>query len=61
MKHRQGRRSVLSPEVISGIRRATAGVLAGALMIPEIKDYIIKATITAAEPQEVSVVGTVTI
>lgn len=35
-------------------------VLTGALMIAEIKDYIVKATITAAGPQEVSVVGTVT-
>ena len=35
-------------------------VLAGALMIAEIKDYIVKATITEAGPQEVSVVGTVT-
>lgn len=34
-------------------------VLTGALMIAEIKDYIVKATITAAGPQEVSVVGTV--
>ena len=29
-------------------------------MIAEIKDYIVKATITEAGPQEVSVVGTVT-
>lgn len=35
-------------------------VLTGALMIPEIKDYIVKTTITEAGPQEVSVVGTVT-
>lgn len=35
-------------------------VLTGALMIAEIKDYIVKATISAAGPQEVSVVGTVT-
>lgn len=35
-------------------------VLVGALMIAEIKDYIAKVTITAAEPLDVSVVGTVT-
>lgn len=35
-------------------------VLTGALMIAETKDYIVKATISAAGPQEVSVVGTVT-
>lgn len=34
-------------------------VLAGALMIAEIEDYIVKVTITAADPQKVSVVGTV--
>lgn len=34
-------------------------VLTGALMLPEVKDYIVKTTITAAGPQEVSVVGTV--
>ena len=34
-------------------------VLAGALMIAEIKDYIVKVTITDADPQKVSVVGTV--
>ena len=34
-------------------------VLTGALMIPEVKDYIVKVTVTEAGPQEVSVVGTV--
>lgn len=34
-------------------------VLTGALMLAEIKDYIVKVTITAASPQQVSVVGTV--
>ena len=34
-------------------------VLSGALMLAEVKDYIVKATITAASPQQVSVVGTV--
>lgn len=34
-------------------------VLSGALMLPEVKDYIVKVTITAASPQQVSVVGTV--
>ena len=35
-------------------------VLTGALMLAEILDYIVKVTITAAEPLDVSVVGTVT-
>lgn len=34
-------------------------VLSGALMVPEYKNYIVKGTVTAAGPQEVSVVGTV--
>lgn len=35
-------------------------VLAGALMLAEIKDYIVKVTVGDAEPVDVSVVGTVT-
>lgn len=34
-------------------------VLSGALMVPEYKNYIVKGTVAAADPQKVSVVGTV--
>ena len=34
-------------------------VLSGALMVPEYKNYIVKGTVNAADPQKVSVVGTV--